>query len=397
MPLARGFTRPGLALVLAQVAAGVAAAVGGCSSTSAGSGGGASDGGGLDALGLGDVMAADVSVAGEGGEDGSGGDGPSVDGPQDADAGMGSGDDSSFTCPTDSGPLRDVDPATVCEILQQAGSYDPNFNVGYFDKTCSTTCEPADEAGTAAVECLIPTAFVSEVEALNADAGKSAFRDGGVLACPLDAGSQPVQCFEICKGGRFTEGFEAPPGRPPGRAGKLAEMAYLEAVSVHAFDRLERELRAHAAPPSLVRGARRARRDEVRHAAMMARLARRRGEDVRGAEAPGGGDVRPLVEIAIENAVEGCVRETYSAVAGLVEAHVGPDADVRRAMASIGADECRHAALAWDVAAWVMPRLDASERARVVAAMREAIDELRRTEDDGVRAALETVLWRGVA
>ncbi len=57
----------------------------------------------------------------------------------------------------------------------------------------------------------------------------------------------------------------------------------------------------------------------------------------------------------MENAVEGCVRETYGAVRGLVEAQTSRDRGIRHARKSIAADECRHAELAWAVHAWAIP------------------------------------------
>ena len=44
----------------------------------------------------------------------------------------------------------------------------------------------------------------------------------------------------MCGTGRLTEGYGAPEG-----AERFVNMAYLEAVSVYAFERLERELREH--------------------------------------------------------------------------------------------------------------------------------------------------------
>jgi hypothetical protein len=213
------------------------------------------------------------------------------------------------------------------------------------------------------------------VEALNPDAGPTP-NDGGIraLSCPTSPATMSVTCIVQCTG-RLTEGYDAPEAMR-GEGERLAAMAYLEAVSVHAFDRLERELDAHTAPPTLLRAARRARRDEVRHTAMTTRLARRRGASPRLPEAPAPARARTLFDVALENAVEGCVRETYGAVQGLVEARTSPDATMRRAMQSIAADECRHAELAWAVHAWAMARLGDDERLAVQRAMQDAIAEI---------------------
>jgi len=59
-----------------------------------------------------------------------------------------------------------------------------------------------------------------------------------------------------------------------------------------------------------------------------------------------------LVDVALENAVEGCVRETYGALIATRQAEAASDPVVRRAMRKIAADETAHAALSWDVASF---------------------------------------------
>jgi hypothetical protein len=263
---------------------------------------------------------------------------------------------------------------------------------------CETFCTALNDGGTGFYYCSLPTAYTSAYQAALGDAGP--YEDGGPdsgLRCPAWQGDVVVQCGFMCTG-RRTEGIPEHPGCDAHALGDVfAARAYLEEVSVHAFDRMLRELRAHGAPPSLLRDARRARRDEVRHTAMMARLARRFGGEHRSpvaADRARNGAVRSLLAIAMENAVEGCVRETYGAVVGLVEARTSSDAVIRRAMASIAADECRHAELSWGVARWISPRLTPEERALVENAMREAIDDLARTGDARAVAMLDAEVWR---
>ncbi|MBL9021507.1 MAG: ferritin-like domain-containing protein [Myxococcales bacterium] len=165
------------------------------------------------------------------------------------------------------------------------------------------------------------------------------------------------------------------PARARGRnvvAAHLADVARLEAASVFAFDRLEAELREHGAPTRLLRAARRARADEIRHAAVVGALARRYG----------GAVPRPVVEaspardlesIAKENAVEGCVREAYGALVGTWQSRFAGDRRVRAAMRTIARDETRHAALSFAVAAWVEPRLGRAAQRRVAEARRDEL------------------------
>jgi hypothetical protein len=87
--------------------------------------------------------------------------------------------------------------------------------------------------------------------------------------------------------------------------------------------------------------------------------------------------------MAIENAVEGCVRETFGALVAHWQARHARDPDVARVMRVVARDETRHAALAWAIAEWAAGR-DARERERArvregaATAMRRAAAELAR-------------------
>lgn len=189
-----------------------------------------------------------------------------------------------------------------------------------------------------------------------------------------------VQC-DLCPGaGRRPEGLRRVRDRDAGGSAVgeyFARAAHLEAASVHAFDRLERELRAHGAPATLANAARRSSRDEIRHAGAMRRLALRHGATPPSPRvAPW--KSRSLERMAHENVIEGCVRETYGALVATWQATQAADADARRSFARIAADETRHAALAWAVAEWAESRLDARARARMVRARRLALRRLQR-------------------
>jgi hypothetical protein len=160
--------------------------------------------------------------------------------------------------------------------------------------------------------------------------------------------------------------------------GYFAEAAHLEAASVHAFERLRDELRAHGAPNELVKTAERSIVDEVRHARVTTRFARRFGCEpatvrVRRPRA------RSLEAIALENAVEGCVRETFGAIVATWQATNATDTAIRAHMRRIANDETRHAALAWSVARWAEARLDARARSRIARARRNAVRDLGRS------------------
>jgi hypothetical protein len=198
---------------------------------------------------------------------------------------------------------------------------------------------------------------------------------------PVDDGGAPIDVLKLhlgyeihhCVGGRRPQGLAPPPpAEGNGALGQWwAELAYLEAASVPAFRRLARELEALGAPPALPRAARRAAGDEIRHRRLTRAMAARHG--VRAPRPrPGSTEVRSLLEVARENAVEGCVGETYGAAVAAWQARTAGDPLVRALMAEIARDEAEHAALAWAVDQWAANGLDPNERRMIDHARREA-------------------------
>jgi hypothetical protein len=122
-------------------------------------------------------------------------------------------------------------------------------------------------------------------------------------------------------------------------------------------------------------GAEQAAHEEVRHTMLMAVLARRYGAKVTLPVAPAL-PVRPLDQVALENAREGCVRETLGAIVVAFQSLRARDGVVRRALRSIARDESGHAALSWSVARWTERRLGARGAADAKQAMVQAITEL---------------------
>jgi hypothetical protein len=182
-----------------------------------------------------------------------------------------------------------------------------------------------------------------------------------------------------CVVGRRPPRLRLGPHRPAGSAlgAYFSEMATLEAASVFAFVRIEAELALHGAPAALVRAAGRAAHEEVRHARVTARLARRFGTWAacpRIARAP----LRSLADMAIDNAGEGCVRETFGALFGTYQAARARNPHVAQALGQIAADERGHATLAWDIARWSIPRLSRVDRARARDSRQQAIALLSR-------------------
>ncbi|MFO0630768.1 MAG: hypothetical protein U0325_34790 [Polyangiales bacterium] len=184
------------------------------------------------------------------------------------------------------------------------------------------------------------------------------FPSGSCRVSTADAGAGAVEvaCM-TCAVGRRPEGFVAV-GHAHGASlvGRFfARVAALESGAVTAFARIADGLVAHGAPEPLVRDALAAADDEVRHTAQMGALARRFGAEPDEAPVP---EAEPasLEAMALENAVEGCVRETFGALVATWQARASNDPAVARELAAVADDETRHAELSWRLADWYTPR-----------------------------------------
>jgi hypothetical protein len=189
--------------------------------------------------------------------------------------------------------------------------------------------------------------------------------------------------YGTCVGEGSGCGFGRPPRRfrarrvraanATGRA--LAMAAQMEAASVWAFAALAEDLARLGAPLALLAQARVACLDEARHARSMTRAASRYGAKTPAVRVPTP-SVRSMLKLAIENAEEGCIRETFGAAVAVVQGQRARDPYVRRGMRRIARDEVRHAALSWGVQQWLEVRLPPAGRARVAAARSAALVSL---------------------
>jgi len=207
----------------------------------------------------------------------------------------------------------------------------------------------------------------------------------------VEGGTIALQCTTYCATGRLFAGFRARHvrrGSPLHR--HFATTAYLEAAAVDAFQILAGELAAHGAPADLVARAKDAARDEARHWKMTRPLALRYGACAKPKRA-GRRPVRSLVDIALENSVEGCVRETYGAVVAHHQALAAHDEEVRKVMTAIAEDETRHAILSWELASWVDARLTAEERSKVARARTRAVRRMTKALSADVPTELVTL------
>lgn len=207
------------------------------------------------------------------------------------------------------------------------------------------------------------TVEVRSCSATTIDGGPGVFCNASILECPQPLG---VAC------GRRTEGVDEVTAT---RArDTLGVFVALEAEAIAAFERLARELDALGAPDAMVQAARSCAEDERRHVTMVSALDGRTPLQAPVArELP----LRSAMDVALENAVEGCVRETFGVVIAQWQAEHSTDARVRACYAAIAADEARHAALAGEIDAWFAARSSDDDRAKIEEAKRHAMNELR--------------------
>jgi rubrerythrin len=266
---------------------------------------------------------------------------------------------------------------TLTPCATDAGGVAPDGGV------CATTC------GQACMD-FKPDTLIGFGECADFDAGSVTLPEGT---------SVTVQCKTVqeCTG-RKLDGLSAPLVAGATETGAwLARAAWLEASAIFAFRRLARELRAHGAPRGLIKAARTCARDEVRHARAMMALAKKRGATVPPVPRVSF-EVRDLEAIAKENAVEGCVSETYGAAVAAWQARSSNDPEIARVMKEIAPDELRHAAVGWAVHAWIDRRLGREARERVRAARDEAaralVEQARATrEEHALASAIAEHLW----
>jgi hypothetical protein len=342
-----------------------------------------------------EVVAGDASVGATTGVDAQGGDGPRP--VQDSAAEGGPGADATTaldaTAPEASVDARQADSdvdASLADGDDAADDTGPPFvacsdaSVGapHYLTDSGKYCYYLVDLSCPLVPIMPGTCFLQSCDGVCTLDGAPNFGCEYTSNCPTqaaDAGAVTVMCDTCIGVGRRPAGLvRARRLRATSALGEyFARASHLEAASVRAFERLRQELLALDAPRELQQAAGRSANDERRHARVTGRLARRFGgepPEVRVARRR----PRSLERIAIENAVEGCVRETAGALIATWQAARAEDAGVRRGMARIAADETRHAALAWAVAGWLETRLSPRARERVERARRAAALRLER-------------------
>lgn len=280
-----------------------------------------------------------------------------------------------------------LDQATACELARQVGN-----EIAYLTtELCTPYCTGVDQLTTCFYDHEYQVAFAAANDGTGAGGGGGGAGGGGTGAggagggssnfvCPLATATLTCRAIGPAENacvasGRRPAGLSDPVVDGAAIGAYLATSAHLEAASILAFQILHAELRALGAPLSLLDHALSAVADEVRHTAVMTRLASKYGALVPALEVVSAG-ARTATEIAVENMMEGVVRETFGAAMALFQADHAADPEVRAAMRAIAVDECAHAALSFSVARFLDGLLDTSTRARVEAAKHQAMNGL---------------------
>jgi hypothetical protein len=155
----------------------------------------------------------------------------------------------------------------------------------------------------------------------------------------------------------------------------FACIAHLEQASVTAFVDLARQLQGWSAPDELRRRCLAAAKDEVFHAKLFRKLAMECGAELEEPQQRSLSD--DLLTVAIHNATEGCIFETWSALIAVHQALHSPHPELAKIYRCIAIDETQHGQLAWDIHKWMMSQLSVEEQQIIHTEQLKALTKLR--------------------
>jgi hypothetical protein len=177
-----------------------------------------------------------------------------------------------------------------------------------------------------------------------------------------------------CIGGRRPIGHQECVQEQNGLGGYFARCAHMEASSVVAFVQLARQLRSFDAPQELINRCVEAANDEILHAHLFRHLASEQG----ASSAPVSPSKKEpnIYNIALHNALEGCITETWAALLAHWQSMHSTDANLRLMYKKIARDETRHGQLSWDLHRWFLSKLDCEQQEEIKKAQQQALVEL---------------------
>lgn len=155
--------------------------------------------------------------------------------------------------------------------------------------------------------------------------------------------------------------------------GYFSRLAQEEATAVFAFGELLDHLQRWEAPTSLQDWCGQIIDEERVHALMMSGLAHRNGQQSARIQFPSMNQVS-MKEMAIHNALTGCIGETWSAVLLRYQSEHAPK--YNGVFKRIAKDETAHAEFSWALHEWLMSQLTEDEQTEVLEAMREMLSSL---------------------
>jgi hypothetical protein len=195
---------------------------------------------------------------------------------------------------------------------------------------------------------------------------------GGSVSC-----RSTITSVSTCVYGRRPLGWTDAPRVITTVQHQLDSIAATERVSITAFQHLAVELARFALDEDFIHRCHAAAEDERHHVALLVGLGAnpRLLPDLGSALDP----TRSRFAIALHNALEGCVAETWSALLVHWQSQHAADPATRLVFGQIARDEARHAELAWDLHHALVEGLSAPQRAEIEAARARALNELART------------------
>ena len=155
----------------------------------------------------------------------------------------------------------------------------------------------------------------------------------------------------------------------------FVQALHSESSSVAAFLQLRKELIHHQAPEELIRRCWEAAKDEVQHARIMGHMAQQFTDEKPKLEF-GSFQQRSIYDLVLDNAIEGCIFETYSAFKAHHQAQKAESISIRDIMNIISADELRHAQLSWDIHHYFISKLSLQEQRTILEAQKEALHKV---------------------
>lgn len=272
------------------------------------------------------------------------------------------------------GPIEDTEACYALDVDESSTGESGNW------PESTDECLPADEVNRA--DLSVESWCSSKIKSIEGEGTKRIAFDTGVPACcyPVRARDTQPNCIV---GRPYVEGSGTRLARVVGEAASSQAKAWVEAAraehaSVAAFARLTLDLMALGAPLSLLAKVSRAGADEVKHAEICLQRAVQLGAiDPSLDRFPFAEPIIPRVDpvaTAIACVREGCLGETVGACLAEIAAARSTDRQSRAVLEQLARDEARHAALSWEIVAWLIEIGGDRVRAAVTEAFQQRLD-----------------------